>query len=284
MRRKPDGTRDLSMHFINLTGKRFGKWKVLSLVFVDSGRHRWECLCDCGTKRDVLGSTLRNRRSSGCGCDRAEKIIKSATSHGMSKSREYGIWAKMLARCRNENHASYRDYGGRGIAPCAGCLDFETFYAAVGQSLTPKHSLERIDNDSGYWCGECEECKSIGRNKNMRWATKSEQNRNKQDTHRITFNGETKCLAEWARVLGFKTSTLTARFKLGWTIDDALQIPVGTKSKLIKISGAEKEELIRRMRSGEHPTKDMASEYGVTVNGLYSLAWREQIKFQRETT
>ncbi len=55
---------------LDLTGKRFGRWLVLSKVLNKGGQSRWLCQCDCGTKRDLFGSYLSRGRSESCGCIR----------------------------------------------------------------------------------------------------------------------------------------------------------------------------------------------------------------------
>lgn len=89
--------------------------------------------------------------------------------HGASDRPEYKCWQQIKARCLNPNHKAYPDYGGRGITICdAWKDDFELFWGQVGPRPTPKHSLDRIDNNKGYEPG------------NVRWATKTEQNRNRR--------------------------------------------------------------------------------------------------------
>src|ERR1041385_6769582 len=75
-----------------------------------------------------------------------EKALKTKPRfeyHGMKDTVEYGIWAKMLCRCRNENGPAYKDYGGRGINVCDRWLLFSNFYADMGERPSPKHSLDR---------------------------------------------------------------------------------------------------------------------------------------------
>ncbi len=50
-----------------------------------------------------------------------------------------------------------------------------TFLADMGPKPSPEHSLDRIDNDRGYWCGRCDQCLENGWPANCRWATPTEQ-------------------------------------------------------------------------------------------------------------
>jgi hypothetical protein len=77
----------------------------------------------------------------------------------------------MLQRCRNPNNRDYRNYGARGIAVCERWLSFENFYADMGDP-PPGMSIDRVNNDLGYSA------------KNCRWATTSEQNRNRRPSHK----------------------------------------------------------------------------------------------------
>ncbi len=90
-------------------------------------------------------------------------------SHGMVRSPEYSSWCAMKARCLNPNTTRFEQWGGRGIKICPQWVNsFENFYADVGPRPTPKHSIDRIDNDGNYEPG------------NVRWATPKEQNNNKR--------------------------------------------------------------------------------------------------------
>jgi hypothetical protein len=86
----------------------------------------------------------------------------------MTKSPEYKSWRGMRARCACKKQY-WKNYGARGIAVCKRWQDsFEAFYADVGPRPGDGYSIDRIDNDRGYEPG------------NVRWATASEQQRNKQ--------------------------------------------------------------------------------------------------------
>ena len=104
---------------------------------------------------------------------------------------------------------------------------FENFLADMGPRPTPKHSIDRIDNDKGYWCGkpECPECGPAGREPNCRWATKSQQGNNRRTGRMVTHNGITANLKQWSKIIGVSYGTLFKRIAKGWTIERVLTPP-----------------------------------------------------------
>lgn len=79
---------------------------------------------------------------------------------------EYRSYSGAKQRCTNSKSKNYADYGGRGIE--FRFVSFQQFINCVGNKPTPKHSLDRIENEGHYEPG------------NVRWATCSEQNRNQR--------------------------------------------------------------------------------------------------------
>lgn len=87
----------------------------------------------------------------------------------------YTTWRTMKSRCDSPNHIGYHNYGGRGITVCDEWLnDFDMFCYHLGPKPTPKHTLDRVDNDYIY-CPE-----------NCRWSTQPEQ----MDNSRKSFNAK----------------------------------------------------------------------------------------------
>jgi hypothetical protein len=55
-------------NFQNLTGRRFGEWRVIDYAGSGRGRPAWKCLCSCGSTREVLSVHLSSGYSRSCGC------------------------------------------------------------------------------------------------------------------------------------------------------------------------------------------------------------------------
>jgi hypothetical protein len=136
---------------------------------------------------------------------------------------ERRIWLNMNARCYNPKNPAYKRYGGRGIGiypDWRGEYGFERFLAYVGRRPSPQHSIDRFPNPTGNY----EPC-------NVRWATIEEQNRNRGDYNtRLTFNGQTKTIAEWSLETGFSAAAICARLKYEWTVERTLTEPLALNS------------------------------------------------------
>jgi hypothetical protein len=73
----------------------------------------------------------------------------------------------MKTRCTNPKTKAWSRYGGRGITVCDPWLNFENFYASMGDA-PPRKTIDRIENDKGYEPGNC------------RWATYRQQAQNQR--------------------------------------------------------------------------------------------------------
>jgi len=136
----------------------------------------------------------------------------------MSGTPTYESWHQMIQRCTNPKNDSFDRYGGRGIAVCKRWLaSFPAFLEDMGARPSFKHSIERCENSGNYEPGNC------------RWATKKEQQRNMRSNRMLTHDGKTMCLAAWAEQIGLSTLSLSSRLRLGWTVEEALTIPIGEK-------------------------------------------------------
>lgn len=212
----------------DLSGRQFGRLTASSFAGRVSGRTLWKCVCDCGKAVVVEASSMKNGHTKSCGCRQREDAAARFLKHGKSYGPEYRAWAGLAQRCTNAGNPNYHEYGGRGITVCERWHNsFVAFFNDMGPRPSKRHSLDRKDNDKGYWCGkaECSECGPLGREPNCRWATKSEQQWNKRDTRLITFNGLSLPLKAWARRIGIHPNTLRGRLKR-WPVERALTEPV----------------------------------------------------------
>jgi hypothetical protein len=110
-------------------------------------------------------------------------------------------------------HDSYLNYGGRGIIVCdrwLGADGYKNFLADVGKRPSPKHTLDRRNNNGNYEPGNCS------------WATAAVQCRNRRNNRIIAYKGKTLCAADWAEELGINRKTLYTRLRQGWPVERAL--------------------------------------------------------------
>jgi hypothetical protein len=131
-------------------------------------------------------------------------------------------WTAMVYRCTSPNSSSYHKYGGRGIAVCERWLTYENFVNDMGERPGKEYTIDRIDNEKGYFPGNC------------KWSTAKEQatnRRQRKDARLITYNGEEKPLKQWAEEFGLEYYTLDARIKRGWSVERALTEPRYIKRK-----------------------------------------------------
>lgn len=161
------------------TGEKFNRLTAVKFVERKGADYFWLFKCDCGTEkilrtRAVIAPTGEIKS---CGCllkeKAAQRCVLRSKTHGMRKTRFYGVWNAMKTRCENQKSEKYYLYGGRGIKVY--WRNFQEFLEDMYESYVlhlEKYgrdtSLDRIDVDGDY-------CKE-----NCRWATAKEQANNTQ--------------------------------------------------------------------------------------------------------
>lgn len=196
---------------INLVDIRFGRLVVVEMVNNNKcGDLRWLCQCDCGQRSVVCGRNLKSGNTQSCGCLREESRIRHGHSSRLKQSGTYESWHQMIQRCNNPKNKRYPTYGGRGIRVSEHWKLFVNFLEDMGER-PPNRSIDRIDNDKGYFKENC------------RWATPKQQQRNRSNNHLITYDGKTQTMAAWAEEMVIPYDTLRFRLKRGWSIEKALK-------------------------------------------------------------
>lgn len=211
--------------FIDLTGQRFGKLIVQKrLSNTKYGSAIWLCRCDCGNEVEAIGSNLRSGKHLSCGCLKLQKAIERISSYNkihasQRNKRIFRIWVHMRQRCENPKSDSYVWYGMRGISVCDDWHTFENFEQwALKNGYAPNLTIDRIDVNGDYTP------------KNCRWITMKEQAYNRRDNQRLSFNGKTLTITEWARLLGCSYTCIYYRIKAGWPLSEVLSTPSHRKN------------------------------------------------------
>jgi hypothetical protein len=139
----------------------------------------WKMVCDCGNERIAMATRVRSgfiARCNACAA-KSQSVLKS--THGMRNTTEYASWMAMKGRCLCKTNKDYINYGAKGITVCKEWIhSFAQFYKDMGPKPTG-FSIERIDNTKGYFPENC------------RWASRSEQQRNKITSRKWVIKGKT---------------------------------------------------------------------------------------------
>ena len=153
-----------------------------------SGHHPW-MRCHCTLTGLFIGDEMQKKACTTCGIIKplSEYYKKPIARDGVTTScklclcsrvkkrneqlpPEYGVWRNMRRRCNNPRDEHYKWWGARGIKVCERWNSYSNFYDDMGSRPTPKHRLDRTNNDGNYEPSNCQ------------WVTETQQQRNRRDT------------------------------------------------------------------------------------------------------
>lgn len=167
-------------------------------------------LCELHNSRLKKGQPLGGITAYGRG-----KINPSEIAYNRT---EYNSWRAMKGRCYYEKYRAYSQYGGRGIIVCdrwLGTDGFKHFIEDMGKKISPKHTLDRIDNDGNYEPANC------------RWATQREQVRNSSTVVHIDVGMGDELLLDVLERNGIGVDTYRNRvYTCHWPVIKAATHPV----------------------------------------------------------
>ncbi len=158
------------MRPLNLIDRRFRRLLVQRRVANSKdGKSQWHCVCDCGTEKVALGTSLVKGNVSSCGCLAKDLVTKHGGAVPGKLHPLYKRWLGMNERCRNPKADNYPRYGALGVRVCQEWQEsFIAFAEYVGPKPGPGYTLDRIDPAGNYEPG------------NVRWATAHEQRINRR--------------------------------------------------------------------------------------------------------
>lgn len=210
----PKGSR---WSFIKITQKR--NWR---LGIPEKALYK----CICGTIKDVFTGGVKSGVSKSCGCYNIEKTIERGTKHGLYYHPAYRVWSKVKTRCYDSKAKEYPNYGGRGVVMCDEWKNNPKSFVEWclangwrrGLDIDKDILAERIGVEPLLYSPE--RCLFVTRKENLN---------NKRDNVRITFNGITKNITQWAEEIGMNRSSLRYRIQRSkWPIEKALTTPVNS--------------------------------------------------------
>ena len=179
-------------------GDRYGKLVIISEHSSVNGVRFVQVACDCGTTKKVRLNDMRSGGTTSCGCHRNDRVSQTCTTHGRSGTPEYRAWWDMVARCTDPSHSSYACYGGRGITIHNEWLnDFSSFLSHIGNKPSPQSTLDRRDNELGYFPG------------NVRWVGRTVNSRNTRLSRNWIIDGRTfESISDAAESLNIDKTTV----------------------------------------------------------------------------
>lgn len=190
----------------SLIGKKYNRLTIVDIYKNDKkSTTMCICKCDCGNKVYTRLSRVLNEETVSCFCIRKKYQDRKETDL------IYLVWFCMINRCYKKDDKRYVYYGQRGITVCDDWKNsFDNFYIwAKSNGYKKGLSLDRINNNGNYEPNNC------------RWATKTEQARNKRNNKIIEYNGETHCLSEWCEILNLDYNLVRGRIYEGWSVEKA---------------------------------------------------------------
>lgn len=207
----------------------FGMLKVTSDKYRENRRTYFTVLCCCGNSVKMRDDHIRKKRH--CGCLTADLLKWCKRTHGLCYTGEYFTWGQMWARCTNQNHASYHNYGGRGISVCDRWASFENFIEDMGMRPEGTCEIDRKNNDLGYFPENCH------------WTTRKVNSRNTRRNVVLVHEGKSQTTAAWAEEIGLEYHVIANRVRSRWSDEEAITSPINQEQSRRAKLGQKKEQV-----------------------------------------
>ena len=166
----------------------------------NDGHIKWLFICICGNTKEIAMSRVNRGLVKSCGC--LSKETKTNFRHGYKGTSTYSSWSSAKDRTTNPKSKDFHRYGAIGITMHTNWMVFENFLRDMGEKPEGT-SLDRIDGSKGYEPGNC------------RWATSSQQMRNRKDNVYLQTESGQIFINDYAEKLGITRGAALLRLKRG---------------------------------------------------------------------
>jgi hypothetical protein len=132
-----------------------------------------------------------------------ERLVSAGAFTQIAKL--YSTWLGMIKRCHGTggNPKQYVNYRDQGVKVCERWREsFEAFVVDLGTKPTAEHTLDRFPISNGNY-----------EPSNIRWATRTEQNRNVTRNVWVEHDGRRMLATDWAGELGITRVAFHFRMK-----------------------------------------------------------------------
>ncbi len=213
-----------------LEGQQFGELKVLKRDgFTRHGYVQWRCVCTCGQQVSVGGDNLRRGYKKACGINghrfnARQSVVLSGMRSPATRplnpglttqyKSEYQTWTDMKRRCFQPQNHNFKNYGARGITVEPRWMEFKNFMMDMGRKPNSKFTIERNDVNGNYEPSNC------------KWIDRKDQSRNKRNSVHVVYQGRKMLLIDLVEGIGLSSETVKYRLKAGWSMAQALSLPL----------------------------------------------------------
>ena len=153
----------------HLIGARYGKLVVTDWggwIIKKSGDRiaSWKCLCDCGNKKIIIGTSIQQGLIKSCGCLRKENGLKIANRIGKVNSGFYDLMRSYKNRSKHNFDLSEDDFKKLTSSNChyCGCEPYQIRKKVSKVNQFAKNyiynGIDRINSSKGYTISNCLPC------------------------------------------------------------------------------------------------------------------------------
>lgn len=178
-------------------------------------RAKAKYLCECGNTVEVQIQYAKTGHTKSCGC--IAKKNPNRLKHGLYNHPLYKILRGIIDRCEKKDHHAFHLYGGDGVIICEEWRNNPESFIKWALDNGWRKGLQ-IDKDlKGGKIYSPDNCTIV---------TPMENSNNRRNNHVLTYNEQSKTIAEWARATGINEDCISMRIKNGWSVEKTLTEPL----------------------------------------------------------